>query len=400
MKLTTKISKQKSLLFKINSTHLKPSETVQTFMFSTPSRFVGEYKNDSLLITHAFRGSFEYEMEGPFSRSYYVLSFRVPNFRNDGGMVRKLPNYTAEPFLICLSVLFGKRFDSNGIMQSHGLYRLPDIGVYGPISTYKEGYCNHIPRANIGIPLNLEHFEVISSLMESDTDNDVVSTFFAAGRFYLNALRAADTDPERAYLDLITCGEILSNFNEYSEDELYDSELLQQFDLIEKHLPNGRTIAKNLKKRLYQVKRKFTITLMGLLTPEFFTVNELPAERPYGALASDTVENAIKAAYDIRSAYVHSGRTFGQYIDVPIEMPLGTRVHNDPKMKPFIKSVNLAPTFKGLERIMRFCLLRFLEVNKIITISDIIIDPPVSPEHSSNTGREKKKKNRKIRKNI
>lgn len=78
---------------------------------------------------------------------------------------------------------------------------------------------------------------------------------------------------------------------------------------------------------------------------------------------------AIKAAYDIRSTYVHTGKAFGTYIKGRAsEMPTGAWVSDDPEMRGFLKALNVAPTLKGLERIMRFCLLRFLETNQVITL--------------------------------
>jgi hypothetical protein len=45
-------------------------------------------------------------------------------------------------------------------------------------------------------------------------------------------------------------------------------------------------------------------------------------------------------------------------------MASGKWEDEDPKMKDFIKALNAAPTLKGLERIMRYCLLRYLKQTK------------------------------------
>lgn len=349
---------------------LRPSQTVQTFMFSTPSRFVGEYEANGILITHAFRsgtGSYHHEMQGPFSRSYYILSFSVPD-RPPGQMFS--PQYSSEFFLVCLSVLFGKRFDDNGQLQSHGVYRLPDIAMHSPLTNGQESFHNHTPRVNISVPLNLEHFSIMSSMLTEEGNDNIINTFAAAGRFYLQALRAADSDPESAYLNLITCGEILSNFYTYTDDQLYDPALLGQFAQIEKHVPEGDKLVSSLRSRLYQVKRKFYHSLMGLLTEEFSLRNELSNGVTFGAITAESIEKALKAAYDLRSAYVHTGRSFGRYIEGQNEIPFTTWVHGDPGLKDFLKIINTALTLKGLERVMRFCLLRFLETNGVITLPE------------------------------
>lgn len=80
MKKRAKIIKNwKTPQVKLTSVSLRPSRTVQTFMFSTPSRLVGEYESDGILLTHAFGDTYEQSLEGPFSRSYYVLSYEVPD---------------------------------------------------------------------------------------------------------------------------------------------------------------------------------------------------------------------------------------------------------------------------------------------------------------------------------
>src|SRR5258708_5031820 len=66
-------------------TSLRPDESIHKFLISTPSRFVGEFESDDLLITHAWSGLFSRSdlhalgyRAGPYSRNYYVIVVRIP----------------------------------------------------------------------------------------------------------------------------------------------------------------------------------------------------------------------------------------------------------------------------------------------------------------------------------
>ena len=111
---------------------LKPTETVERILISSTSRFVAAYEADGIIIAHAWPGFTSLHgslrmNEGPLSRSAYMLSFDVPEVPRLPGVV--IPNYESAGEAVCalLSLLFGKRFDTHGVVQSHGDFRVPNL---------------------------------------------------------------------------------------------------------------------------------------------------------------------------------------------------------------------------------------------------------------------------------
>lgn len=142
-------------------------------------------------------------------------------------------------------------------------------------------------------------------------------------------MQHAESQPEVAFLDLITCGEMLSNFFEYNKDNLL-------------------------------VKRRFVKTIRNLLNPYFFQ----QTETTIGILNESDISDRIEAAYDLRSYYVHSGVNFGGWVRA-CRLSNSGRVVGVPdiKDKELKKILDKSPTtFSGLERIMRYCLLRFIHL--------------------------------------
>jgi len=69
----------------------------------------------------------------------------------------------------------------------------------------------------------------------------------------------------------------------------------------------------------------------------------------------------MAAAYDLRSHFLHAGKTFGVWVtslaNSNAEVGLGAPAYGDAEWK---KLIARAPTLVGMERVIRFCLLRFL----------------------------------------
>lgn len=111
-----------------------------------------------------------------------------------------------------------------------------------------------------------------------------------------------------------------------------------------------------------------------------------------------TIEKRIQAAYQLRSSYVHTGKRFDREIQSEQEeRQVGSfNTVGIPKdEKEFNKALSDAPTFKGLERIMRYCLLKFLVDNKAIYIPEFPIEVVKVMTESRTHNREKK--TRKVR---
>jgi Apea-like HEPN len=187
----------------------------------------------------------------------------------------------------------------------------------------------------------------------------VVST---AAKFYMLALQAVERQPEVAYLNLITAGEILAGHFEYDKDELLDDDTQALLQRIDHGMPDGSSITRQLKGRLFQTKRRFVRTLTSLMTRHFFEHSESAFEEC--AFKQDSFAKRIAGAYDLRSKYVHTGRAFGHLIDIERDQALDFQRlipdAGDAELKGILAR---APTYVGLERTIRFALLRFIHIN-------------------------------------
>jgi len=93
-------------------TSLRPNKDIFKFLISTPSRLVGEFETQDLLITHAF-GNFRSDKDslslraGPYSRNFYVIVCRIPPLENN-----QKSNYRPFGERLCASLTFSLENDS------------------------------------------------------------------------------------------------------------------------------------------------------------------------------------------------------------------------------------------------------------------------------------------------
>ena len=343
---------------------LHPEKNITKILLSTKSRFVGNYEEDEILMTHAIDGikSREYEETDP---NYFILAIKTHPLNKSS---IAFPDYTHYGDVICiyLSILYGKRFDNHGRVESLGYFWLPNYLHFGRYD-HNLPFNDRDPRPDLEIPLSFHEIKRIAPLLhEGQLDPRFEGFLISAGRFYVHALQHAETQPEIAFLDLITCGEILSHFFNCDQDDLLDDKIKKDFKRIEDEIKGGDAIVRYFRSQLSNVKRKFIKTILYLLNPYFFQQSE--AKENWGRLTQDDISMRIKAAYDLRSRYVHRGVNFGIWIDPTLlsrfnnEIPLGEPVIDDKELK---KILIKSPTLIGMERIMRFCLLRFMHLNGI-----------------------------------
>jgi hypothetical protein len=350
----------------------RPNKYIHKLIISSTSRFVGEYENDDMLITHAWpslSNSAQVPVgltENPYSRNYYAVVFKTePSEKDKRGETEFLCyDWFAEFVCIYLSILFGKRFDCHGLIETNGFFFLPDIvGFNFPIRYPNIGINNHQPRKDLEIELNFSNFKKLEPLLVEKLDRRSISIMNTAGKFYVRSIRLFEVQPELAFLDLVACGEVLSNYYQYTDEELYDQQLREQFTEIENELSNGSDICKNIKSRLYQIRRKYVLTIMKLLNPYFFQNTE--CLQGFASLKQNDIEKRVKASYDLRSLYVHEGIRIENWLDPEYfmnEVQVGIPVVESKTLK---KLLCLTPTYIGMERIIRFCLLRFLHTNGV-----------------------------------
>ena len=357
---------------------LRPDETIQKVLLSTPSRFVGEYEAEGVLLTHAWPGFHDRSasirwQEGPASRRAYIFAFRTEVAEKGSG--KPLPDYspTGEIVAAYLSVLFGKRFDSHGLMEGAGFYHIPEFSQFGVLVNPSLPQNSHNPRKDFEIPLNLSETARLAPLLSSDSlPMDFVHTFQVSAKFYLQALQNFEKEPEIAYLHFISAGEILSNFHDFDKLDLLDDTTKEYLADIREGLNKGGKVARHIEGRLLLIKRRFVQTIVGLVDSSFFERSEA-GDDGVGSFKAENFQRSMAAAYDLRSKYVHTGAPFGSWVSLQLggrntEVQVGKPVIND---KGLSKVLEHAPTLVGLERVIRFCLLQFAVRNGAFVESEL-----------------------------
>jgi hypothetical protein len=352
----------------------RPAEFRHVFLLSSPTHFVGECLSEHFLLTHAWpssgrRGIFATNPNDPTYRNFFTVAFSDEQRKREEGKFRVVPTYeyVADVFCVFLSLLFGKRFDSHGCLQRGEHYGLPMVAPAQAIDLPQWSLFNSKSRKDVGFELNFAEVKHIASILDSvfkeivsdEPVGEKTELAFATGKFYWQALHQVSADPEVAFLNLVTAGEVLSSGFAFTDDELFDDETRNVLNTIK--VQAGQDIHDRVKGRMYQVRRKFRLTLSRLLNDDFFSGAE--SQDKWCILTKEKIESRINAAYDLRSRYLHTGARFGGWIQPTAhlwEVAVGQPVVEPADWK---KILSTTPTFIGLERLIRFALLRFIHLH-------------------------------------
>ncbi|MFC1743112.1 hypothetical protein ACFL35_03885 [Candidatus Riflebacteria bacterium] len=334
--------------------------SVHKFLISSPVNFTGRLTLDFLDITQSFFNfsdenlKFTSFSDSPFNRSYLLCSLKIEEeiVKNHGHVLTN-PIFLAEFLCSSLAVFFGKKFSFHGFIESHGISYVPYGMEALAFKTFKYPFMNRAPRVDFQIPLALQEAEVfIYYLFMNLFKSCCVQSFQKAASFYLSALKEIESEPAKAYLSLITSGEILSGYFDYKDEDLFHED--DPIKNILRSLADNKWPAKEInciRERLYQVRQKFWLTINKLLPENFFDISECQNEP--GQFNKADFKKRIKSAYDLRSQYVHTGFDFGN------------TVYCLPGWLNEIHFCSNAPTFLGLERVIRVILLNFIHTEGI-----------------------------------
>jgi hypothetical protein len=344
---------------------LKLDETIQKAFLSSTAKFIDEFKTESCLLTHAFPDfrdslAINRRFSDPNSRCAFIYVFKTDPIDRTGAATL-IPNYSWKGDVLAsyLSVLFGKRFDHHGLLEGSGCYQIPDLSQFNANFDSEAPHNSNKVRVDYPIPLELSEFSRLKPLWECNTQNERFEQFFRiAAKFYLQALQNFDRDPEVSYLHLITVGEILSNFDESKKNANIDHDIELIFERIKKGMEDGAEIVNKLKGKMRSIKKKFVNTIVELVKPDFFNKSESKVD--LFIIKPDNFKEMISSAYDIRSKYVHTGAPFKNSINYSAFRNFEVNILSINEVKG-IKEYGL--TLMGLERIIRYCLLKFAEEN-------------------------------------
>ena len=165
---------------------------------------------------------------------------------------------------------------------------------------------------------------------------------------------------------MITVGEILSSYFKYPIKELIDQDTVRLLTELRQIENIGEKLAKKVEKKLGGISEAFCKYFLECLDDDFF--NNPEAKNAYEQRKKEDIKQRLKAAYNIRSVFVHTGKFHSNWMSV-------NHFHNNEEVingNPVIgsketeKMIKRSPTFLGMERIMRYGLLMFLVRTKIV----------------------------------
>ena len=358
--------------------------SIMRFLISTPSRLVGQLDTPDLYLQIVFptrRPDLKtWTTAGPHSRSYYLLSINAPDDpsapESFAVPATTLSNETTvyalgavgEMLTDLASVWFGKRFDYHGAIARDSIAQLPILGSISPVSHYNLAPFNHQPRSDLSIDLNVLALKPILCFLYKRQPEEELSAFWAATRFYARALRTFENDPEVAFFNFIVALEIIASQIDVPYDDLYDEQARKDLRLVEQGM--GRKLANRVRQRYFQLSRRVVYTAKSLVNETFFAHSQ--AEPECCRLSRDNLETCVKAAYTLRSKYAHRGVPFGiwlRHAAIPTaEIQIGRPVLPD-SQKSYEETLSRIPTFTGLERLVRFVIMRFAHL-RIESIHD------------------------------
>ena len=253
-------------------------------------------------------------------------------------------DYSSKAQLICsyLSLVYGKRFDYHGLIEHEGFYHFPNFSRFDERFNLELPFNSHAKRQCFPFPTDLTNFSFMEKMMSGeDIRKEFLYRFNAACKLYAQALRNAEYEDETAYLNLVMAGELLAQ---------------HQF-------PN-----------ITRKKDKFATALAKLVDDKFFSSTEsniYDKLHGNGFFRSDRTDfkKHMENAYELRNKYVHSGIPFGKWIHPYSsceDIPTGTPNADEDVgqiVRGYTEIINNAPTFIGLERTIRYCLLKIMEIN-------------------------------------
>ena len=159
---------------------------------------------------------------------------------------------------------------------------------------------------------------------------------------------------------MITVGEILSSYFSYPITELIDSDTRGLLAELRGFGDVGDRLANKVEERLYGISESFCRYLVDCLDDGFFQRTE--AKNSYDRLVSGDIKQRLKAAYNVRSQFIHSGKFQAGWMSVNYLHNNEEVIHGDPVIpdKEVRKAIKRSPTFIGMERIARYALIKFL----------------------------------------
>jgi len=300
-------------------------------------------------------------------RSHFLLSVKIPDDDSNSFAVpvhvvggRAIHNWDiiGDRVTDLAALWYGKRFDNHGLVARGPIAIMPDLSSLSSFIDSELPPFNPAPRPDLAIGLNLNELRPALGLLYRHEPAEKTNAFWTATRFYANALRVFPADPEMAFLHLVVALEIIASQIEVPCHDLYDEQTRKDLENIAKKVSNRA--ARRVRQRLYQIRRRVVYAAKHLVSDVFF---EGTQAKETLRLTRRKLESCVKAAYDLRSKYAHGGAQFGIWFAMHVGGPTAEVQMGSPVLpgsqKELEQLLARIPTFVGLERLVRFVLLRF-----------------------------------------
>lgn len=326
------------------------------FLISAPRSLAHEFRGARVKIAQmdsAAAGASRFLHPGPFEHHFYALSVPTSPMDESGMFGNEV-----EPghLVALLTLFFGRRIQNHGQIRWQEIYAMPDMeGVrpnqYYGLPIYSAAHDGKLPDRPDGWPALQSVASVVDRPMAAS------GALVRAAQAFAQSLTVFPLDRELGYFKLIQALETIVPRADRADGSLYshDQELMQHLEWLDQlGEPQGSRTARFIRGRLYQTKRAVWLWVRERVSAEFFSGEAT-------ALTADSLQQRLSAAYDLRSAYVHSGVHFGDWIDpvdgrcgvaetVPLEF---SRICLDLDLR---KLLERCPTYLGLERLVRYLL--------------------------------------------
>jgi hypothetical protein len=188
---------------------------------------------------------------------------------------------------------------------------------------------------------------ILKGIAESEDDD--VNSALAACKFYQAALSFMEFDRSMAYVSLVSAIECLAG--RYYQTEKLAFDQVKDFDsfnpIIQElsgipgasHLPDQ--LKAQLLEKVYRLRQRFVTFIELHLSDDFWVIPDTDYDEPsrnfLPKIGKADMSKRLKAVYDARSEYVHSGVPFPQYVEVGSRdrIPIGvaTDLLNLPEQK-------------------------------------------------------------------
>ena len=332
-------------------------------LISTPCSFLHSYESERLVISQISSNAGDsayYGHPGPFQHHFYAL--QVPVSQEEQPGVFRWDLYPDDVVAI-LSLFFGKRILHHGPIWLPPFWSLPELQSVRPNSYHSlEFYSGEHSKTPRREPDWREVARLSGQIRGLEARSEISSRMTVAAKAYAESLTLLPFDRELAYFRLIQALESVIDPGEFTEEERYshDASLMAHLEWLESlDDPRGKKVASFLRSRLYQIKRSVILWVSRHIRDDFYSTEP-------GAITSVNLMKALSGAYDLRSRYVHTGEDFGVWIDPArgrcegLEtVPRGfSEICPDKTLR---KTLQKAPSYLGLERLVRYLLVSILE---------------------------------------